>query len=68
MNDQQLLLLERFVHAAEGLELTMKNIEGILGRFLARPDSLEMLQEAKNIVQSIVNNSRILSSSPIKSK
>lgn len=50
MNDQQLLLLERFVHAAEGLELTMKNIEGILGRFLARPDSLEMLQEAKNIV------------------
>tara|TARA_B100002019_G_scaffold281145_1_gene284887 strand:- start:1122 stop:1856 length:735 start_codon:yes stop_codon:yes gene_type:complete len=50
MNDQQMLLLERFVQAAEGLELTMKNIEGILGRFLARPDSLEMLQEAKSIV------------------
>ena len=50
MNDQQLLLLERFVHAVEGLEVTMKNVEGLLGRFLTRPDSLEMLEQAKKIV------------------
>ena len=50
MNDQQLLLLERCVHAVEGLEVTMKNVEGLLGRFLTRPDSLEMLEQAKKIV------------------
>ncbi len=50
MNDQQMLLLERFVIAMEGQEQSMKNIEGLLGRFLTRPDSLEMLEQAKKIV------------------
>lgn len=63
MNDQQLLLLERFVHAAEGLEVTMKNIEGVLGRFLTRPDSLEMLEQAKKIV-SIKEEIQVRSEKP----
>ncbi len=50
MNDQQMLLLERFVIAMEGQEQSMKNIEGLLGRFLSRPDSLEMLEKAKAVV------------------
>jgi hypothetical protein len=50
MNDQQMLLLERFVIAMEGQEQSIKNMENLLGRFLSRPDSLEMLEKAKAVV------------------
>jgi len=50
MNDQQMLLLERFVIAMEGQEKALKNVESLLGRFLSRPDSLAMLEKAKSVV------------------
>ena len=50
MNDQQMLLLERFVIAMEGQEKSIRNIENLLGRFLSRPDSLEMLEKSKSLV------------------
>ena len=50
MNDQQMLLLERFVIAMEGQEKSIRNIESLLGRFLSRPDSLEMLEKSKSLV------------------